>query len=91
MLAQVEPKYPSIELDLSEAAGNPVAVMSLMRMALRAGKVPASEVSAFFDEALSQDFAQLLETCGRWVRVKPLPVDEVEAEGFALEAHDLAA
>lgn len=87
MVGQSEPKYPDIEVDLSEAAGNTISVMSQMRIALRAAKVPASEVSAFFDEAMSQGYGRLLETCARWVRVKAMPADQDEA----LEAHELAA
>lgn len=93
MPAQVETKYPLIEVDLSEAAGNVVAVMSQMRMALRAGSVPAAEISAFFDEALSQGYKALLGTCARWVRVKPMliVVEAGAAEDEIVEAGDLAA
>jgi len=77
MLSKIEPKYPEIEADLSSAGGNAVAVMSQVRIALRAAKVPASEVSAFFDEALSQEFGPLIETCRRWVRVVGVDDEDV--------------
>ena len=69
MLAKVEPRHPEVEVDLAEADDNPFAVMALMRIAMRAAKVPAAEISEFFDEAFSQDIDQLLETCQRWVHV----------------------
>jgi len=65
----MEPKYPNIEVKLTETDGNAFAIVGAVRNALRSGGVPADEVSAFMKESMSDDYAHLLQTCMAWVTV----------------------
>lgn len=62
-------KYPNIRVRLSGKDGNAFAILGNVRRAMEKAKVPAKEVSEFFDEATSGDYDHLLYTCGRWVSV----------------------
>jgi hypothetical protein len=62
-------KYPEITVELSGEDGNAFAVMGAVRKAMRRAGVPAEEIGAFCDEAMSGDYDHLLQTCMAWVEV----------------------
>jgi hypothetical protein len=62
-------KYPNIKVQLVGRDGNAFAVLANVEQALRHAQVPASEITQFMDEALSDDYDHLLQTCMRWVVV----------------------
>lgn len=62
-------KYPEVSVELTGRDGNALAVLGMVRLALRRAKVPADEIQAFTTEATSGDYNHLLVTCMRWVDV----------------------
>lgn len=62
-------RYPELEVQLTGENGNAMAVISAVCRALRRGGVPATEVTAFTEEAMSGDYDNVLRTCMRWVEV----------------------
>ncbi len=62
-------KYPNIEVDLSESDGNAFAILGKVRKTLRRSNVPESEITTFSNEAMSDDYDHLLQTCMKWVNV----------------------
>jgi len=63
-------KYPNIKVRLTGTDGNAFAILGVIKSALIKNKVPATEVKAFLDEAMSSDYNHLLATCMRWVSVR---------------------
>ena len=64
-----EPKYPEIEVQLSEEDGNAFAIASRVMAALKSNGVTLKERDAFLREAMSGDYDHLLATCADWVTV----------------------
>lgn len=65
-----EPKYPQVEVPLSQMDGNGFFIVSNVRRELyRQAGVSEAERQEFFEEALSGDYDHLLQTCMRWVTV----------------------
>ena len=64
-----QPKYPDIHVELVGHDGNAFAILGRMRRGLQRGGVPADEIKAFMDEAMSSDYDHLLATCCRWAVV----------------------
>lgn len=69
-MSNSEPKYPNIEVPMSNEDGNAVAMVTRVVLALRdeAG-VGRDEADRFRDEALSGDYDHVLDTIEKWVSV----------------------
>lgn len=65
----MEPKYEDITVNLSNRDGNAMAVMAAVTQALRQAGVSEEERSAYFKEATSGDYDNVLATTLRWVNV----------------------
>lgn len=65
----MEPKYEDITVNLSNRDGNAMAVMAAVTQALRQAGVSEEERNAYFKEATSGDYDNLLATTLRWVNV----------------------
>ena len=63
------PKYPNIEVKLSDNDGNCFAVMGAVKKALRKNNVPQEEINLYLEQAMSGDYNQLLRTTMEWVEV----------------------
>ena len=63
------PKYPNIKVKLTGQDGNAFMVLALVKRGLTKAKVPAAEIKAFMDEAMSGDYDNLLQTAMKWVDV----------------------
>jgi hypothetical protein len=61
------PKYPDIEVYLS--SGDPQIILHEVCRALHAHGIPAEEIQAFVEDALSEDYGHMLVTIARWVSV----------------------
>lgn len=70
-----EPKYPDVYVPLVGENSNAYSILHRVDEALRRGKVPADERSAFLKEATSGDYGHLLRTVCEWVTVSE-PEDE---------------
>lgn len=66
----MEPKYPNITVQLTGGSDNAFAVLGAVSKALKRGGVDKSEVDAFYAEATSGDYDNLLQTAMRWVDVE---------------------
>lgn len=65
-----EVKYPDIEVQLSGEDGNAFSILGRVSREMRRADVPAVEIKAFMDDAMSGDYDHLLQTCMRWVDVR---------------------
>jgi hypothetical protein len=65
----MQPKYP-IKVQLTGTDGNAMSIMSNVGRALMNNGVLKEEVNAFYQEAMSGDYDQLLQTAARWVEVE---------------------
>ena len=61
------PKYPEIEVQLTETDGNAFAILGKVFKAMRKGGLGKEEVEAFKKEATNGDYDHLLQTCMQWV------------------------
>jgi len=66
---KLDPKYPDIEVTLTGHDGNAMSIIGTVRSVLRAGGVPAAEITAFSNEAMGGDYDNVLATAMRWVTV----------------------
>jgi len=64
-----EPKYPNVEVQLSEEDGNKFAIASRVIAALKSNGVSVKERDAFLREAMAGDYTHFLRTCADWVTV----------------------
>lgn len=62
-------KYPNIKVKLTGRDGNAFAILARVREEMRRANVPAEDRQAFYDEATSGDYNNVLATCMRWVSV----------------------
>ncbi len=65
----MEPKYPEIEVKLSEGDGNALAIVATVTKAMKKSGATDEERGAFTKEALSGSYDHLLQTCMKWVNV----------------------
>lgn len=61
-------KYPNIKVRLTGKDGNAFFILGRVKEAMKKGKVPNDEVTAFLEEAMSGDYNHLLATCMKWVK-----------------------
>ena len=63
------PRYPEVEVQLSEMDGNALSILARTRTALRRHGVPQEEIEEFQSEAMASDYDHLLQTVMAWVTV----------------------
>lgn len=63
------PKYPEIEVQLSDEDGNAMLIIGRVTRAMRTARIPQPEIDAFRKEAMADDYDHLLQTVMRWVEV----------------------
>ncbi len=63
------PRYPDIEVELSEQDGNAYSIIGRCRKALRRADINPREIDAFTNEATSRDYDHLLQTVMKWFNV----------------------
>lgn len=63
----MEPKYPDIEVELSDMDGNVFAIIGRTSRALRRGGVSKEERDEFSAEAMSGGYDHALQTVMAWV------------------------
>ena len=66
----METRCPEITVRLVGEDGNAFAILGRVREALRRGGVNSAERDAFFTEATSGDYDNLLQVCMKWVNVE---------------------
>ena len=64
-----KPKYPHVEVQLSDEDGNAFFIISRTRRALKRAGVDDAEIEAFQNEAMSGDYGHVLDTCMEYVNV----------------------
>lgn len=65
----MEPKYPSIEVQLSGADGNAFSIIGAVTKALRRNGVDRDTINQFSQEAMSSDYDNVIQTAMKWVQV----------------------
>lgn len=73
-------KYPHIQVDWSDIAGNAYVLVGSVRRALRKAKIADAEIEGFAKEALSGDYDHVIQTCMAWVTILYTPESE-ETDG----------
>ena len=63
------PKYPDIEVQLSDRDGNAFAIIGGVRLALRRGGVQPADIEAFTNECEKGNYDHMLQTVMRTVIV----------------------
>ena len=66
----MNPRYPEITVELVGQDGNAYAILGRCRQAMREAGLAKLEIDAFWSEATSGDYDQLLQTCLRWFECK---------------------
>jgi hypothetical protein len=61
------PKFPNIEVDLSNSNGNAVAIMGRTAKALRRGGATPEEVADYRSDAKSGDYDHVIQVTMAWV------------------------
>lgn len=74
--------YPNITLDLTGQDGNAFAILGSLRRALRDGGVPAEEITAIIEKAMTGDYNYLLGTVMNTVNVEFRWDDDDEDESW---------
>ena len=64
-----EPKYPNIEVPLSQTDGNALAIVGRVTRYLKKAGVPDSEIAQYRAESLGGDYNNLLRVAMEWVEV----------------------
>lgn len=72
-------RHPSVVVDATGLDGNAHAIVAEVAGALRRGRIPAEEIQAFRDEALSGGYDKVLSTMMRWVSVEFSPEEDADA------------
>ena len=65
----MEPKYPEIEVQLTGEDGNAFRIISHTLRMMKRGGVPKEDQDAFQKEAMSGDYANVLNTVAKYVHV----------------------
>jgi hypothetical protein len=63
-------KYPDVTVELTGQDGNAMMIMALTQKAMRRAGVPKEELDAYFKEATSGDYTNVLVTTMNWVNVE---------------------
>ena len=72
MPMSTQPKYPDIKItvDLAGPEGNAFSILGRVQNSLKRRGAPTIEQDAFFAEATSGDYENLLAVCGKWVNFR---------------------
>ena len=62
-------KYPEVRVDLFSIDSNAFSIMGAVSKAMRRAGISSEERDAYFKEATSGDYDQLLATTMRWVSI----------------------
>ena len=62
-------KYPEVEVDIYSIDGNAYSIMGAVTKAMRRAGIPKEEQDAYFKEATSGDYDNLLATTAKWVSI----------------------
>jgi hypothetical protein len=62
-----QPRYPDVQVQLSDQDGNAFAILGRTASALRRAGIPQEEIDEYFAEATGGDYDHLLQTTMRWV------------------------
>lgn len=65
----MSPKYPEIEVQLTDVDSNAFAILGRVNTALKEAGIDGEERKAFFTEAISGNYDHLLQTAKEWVTV----------------------
>ena len=60
-------KHPEVKVQLTGEDGNAFAIIGRVQRAMKEAGVSSEEIKQFVEEAMSEDFDNLIETCLRWV------------------------
>lgn len=63
------PRYPHVEVELSDGDGNAFFILGRVTKALRRAGASQEELNEFRTEATSGDYDNVLQTAMRWVEV----------------------
>ena len=69
MTRPTHPKYPHVRVKLTGRDGNAFAILAAVRAGMRRALIDEAECRAFFVEATTGDYDQMLATAMRWVDV----------------------
>jgi hypothetical protein len=64
------PKHPDVVVTLTGQDGNAFAVLGRCREAARNAGLSEDEIASFMDEAMADDYDQLLQTAMRWFEIR---------------------
>ena len=70
MSKSTEPKYPDIVVQLSGEDGNAFFIIGRVTKAMKRAGVEHPEIVKFREQAMSEDYANVLCTAGEWVNVR---------------------
>jgi hypothetical protein len=62
-------KYPDVRVQLTGTNGSGYNLAGLVIRALREAGIPQERIDVFWEEASSEDYDKLLQTCMAWVDV----------------------
>ena len=62
-------KHPEVNVQLSEEDGNAFMILERVKSAMKKSGVNEDECKEFMDDATSEDYDHLLQTCAKWVTV----------------------
>lgn len=65
----MEPRYPNVKVQLTGQDGNAFAILGAVSKALKRAGASTEEQKDFYNEATSDDYDHLLQTCTTWVEV----------------------
>lgn len=65
----MDTKYPEVEVDIYSIDGNAYSIMGAVTKAMRRAGIPKEEQDAYFKEATSGDYDNLLATTAKWVSI----------------------
>jgi len=60
------PKYPNIEVNLTNEDGNAFVILARCRVAAKKAGLTKEEIETFTNEAEKDDYDHLLQVCQRW-------------------------
>ena len=64
------PKYPDVTVKLTGEDGNAMNIMGKVAGAIRKAGASQADIASFYEEAMSGDYDNVLQTAMRWVNVE---------------------
>ena len=65
----MDTKYPDVEVDIYSIDSNAFSIMGAVTKAMRRAGIPKEEQDAYFKEATSGEYDNLLATTAKWVSI----------------------